>query len=255
MNSEIAKKIASVPQWYHQITFPDGSVTPGTNESENTLAVYDSIGLPKQMDGMRVIDVGCSDGFYSFLCEKRGASEVVSLDYRLPTATGFSVASSILKSNARHTVDNVYNLSPDKFGQFDLIIFVGVMYHLRNPLLALDKIRSIAKKGATVLVETHIVNPELMKIFLEAGLSENSARKVLAQPLWQFYLRDALNHDATNKWAPTLGGLVQICEEAQLKPVSQMEFGSRGAVLCRAETDVSLESHRTMDTAVGINVS
>lgn len=255
MDNKIKKQVATVPHWYHRIALPDGSTTPGINDTAATLAIYDELGLPQHMKGLRVIDIGCSDGYYSFLAEKRGASEVIALDYRLPTATGFSVVKNILKSNVRHVVENVYNLDEQQIGKFDLVIFVGILYHLRNPLLALDRIRAIAKLGATVLVETHIIDPEIASVLLAAGLPAENLSKVLNQPLWQFYLKDSLNQDASNKWAPTLCGLTQICEESQLKVIARKEFGSRGAVLCRAISDADLEVQRKMDITVGLNMS
>ncbi|MBY0572402.1 MAG: class I SAM-dependent methyltransferase, partial [Undibacterium sp.] len=97
-SKEITKKIAGVPHWYHQIRFPDGSVTPGVNNSAGALAIYDELGLPKDLSGKRVLDIGCADGYISFLAESRGAEEVIAIDYRLPTASGFSVAAEILGS-------------------------------------------------------------------------------------------------------------------------------------------------------------
>ena len=98
----ITQRVAAVPHWYHRIRLHDGSVTPGLSDSQACLDIYDALGLPQTMNGLRVLDVGCSDGFFSFVAEARGASEVVGIDYRLPTANGFAVASAILGSQVRY---------------------------------------------------------------------------------------------------------------------------------------------------------
>ena len=253
MDESIVSRIAKVRSWYHRIPMPDGSLTPGVNDTQETLKTYDALGLPQSMENMRVLDIGCADGFYSFLAEERGAKEVVSVDYRLPTASGFSVARDILQRNAQHVVDNVYNLDPGKYGQFDLVLFLGVLYHLRNPLLALDKVRSMAKPGALVLVESHVIDLEIREHLAGAEGTPGCSDAILSLPLWRFYLRGALAGDLTNKWAPSMQGLVQVCEEAQLAAVNHLLFGSRGAVLCRAVSDIALETSRQVDSFVGLN--
>ena len=254
-SEEIAKKVASVTHWYHQIKLPDGSVTPGINQSAETFAVYEKLGFPEDLTGKRVLDIGCADGYLSFLAEAKGAAEVVAVDYRLPTASGFAVASDILDSKVKHVVDNVYDLSPDKYGLFDVVIFVGVLYHLRNPLLGLDKVRSMAKRNALVLVESHVADAEITQHLSKQGLNSEQIRSVTTLPIWSFYYADTLNKDASNKWAPTLSGLYNICKEAQLTPITHEGFGSRGAVLCKAIDDPALEHSRIMDSSIGIDVA
>jgi tRNA (mo5U34)-methyltransferase len=249
----ISEKVASVPHWYHQIPMPDGTLTPGINDSAGTLKIYDSLGFPRDFTGKRVLDIGCADGYLSFIAEKRGALEVIAVDYRLPTASGFSVAAEILGSKVKHVVDNVYELSPEKYGLFDFVIFAGVLYHLRNPLLALDKVRAMVKVGGGVIVESHICDAELEENMHKIGLNTLQIEELSELAIWSFYYANTLNNDASNKWAPTLSGLCHVCKEAQLMPASFKRFGSRGATLCDAVEDASLEHFRKMDTFVGLN--
>lgn len=251
----IKEKISSVLHWYHQITMPDGSVTPGLNQSAATMAIYEKLGFPTDLRGKRVLDVGCADGYYSFICEKRGAGEVIAIDYRQPTASGFSVAASILESNVKHVVDNVYDISPEKYGTFDFVIFVGVLYHLRNPLLALDNLRKMAKPDATVLIESHIADDEIQETLRSENLTEAQMNAINKISLWKFYYANTLNNDASNKWAPNFKALGEVCKEAQLEIVAQEKFGSRGAVLCKAISDSALEHSRKMDSATGLSVA
>lgn len=87
--------------------------------------------------------------------ERRGA-EVVAIDYALPNITGFNVAAKIFGSKVPYIVENVYDLNLETYGAFDIVLFLGVIYHLRNPLLALDKIHSVVKPGGLLFVESAI---------------------------------------------------------------------------------------------------
>ena len=101
---------------------------------------------------MRVLDIGCAEGFFSFEAERRGATEVVAIDSFPDSVRRFNICRSALASKATAFLTNVYELSPRTFGTFDLIMFFGVLYHLRHPLLALEKIFSVA--SGTMLLQT-----------------------------------------------------------------------------------------------------
>jgi len=87
--SQIQSMIAAHTRWYHRIELAPGIVTPGINDSNANLRILDHLGLPTDCSGMRVLDIGTADGFMAFEIEKRGADEVVGLDYRKPTSSGF----------------------------------------------------------------------------------------------------------------------------------------------------------------------
>ncbi len=120
MDSELVRKrIEEHGRWFHEIELAPGIVTPGEDSNRLKLPILDEIGLPSRADGLKVLDVGCSDGYFSFGMERRGAS-VVAMDFVLGNYTGFEVAKKILGSDARYVMDNVYNLSPEKHGTFEL---------------------------------------------------------------------------------------------------------------------------------------
>src|SRR6266496_1047254 len=105
----LQEKISSVPFWYHRIELKPGLITPGINDSQ---AVLKFLELPKDCSGLRVLDIGARDGFFSFELEQRGA-EVLAIDYVPPDRTGFMVAKEILGSNVTYKVANVYDLDPE----------------------------------------------------------------------------------------------------------------------------------------------
>src|SRR5512139_3704442 len=121
--AEIERLVKQHGRWWHEIELAPGLVTPGDDSNQMKLPILDGIGFPRNMRGMRVLDVGCSDGFFSFEMEKRGAS-VVAIDFVPETYTGFSVAKQILGSSVEYRMDNVYNVSPETYGEFDLVLFM-----------------------------------------------------------------------------------------------------------------------------------
>jgi tRNA (mo5U34)-methyltransferase len=222
--------------WYHRIELAPGVVTPGVQPSRELLGRLDVLGLPRDCTGLRVLDVGCSDGFFSFEMERRGA-EVIGIDYADADATGFSIAARVLGSRVTHKVRNTYNLKAEEDGLFDLVLFLGVLYHLRNPMLALDRVRGVMKPGGLLFVETQLAG----SIWL----------RWLGTPLWQFHPRDSLNRDGSNKWTPNLAGLKSAVAESQFEVLGCSARGARGCLAARAVTDDWLEYHRKLDSSEG----
>jgi tRNA (mo5U34)-methyltransferase len=204
----ILKKIAEVPFWWHYIELGYGIVTPGhqnppTHPSgpKNYLS---HLQLPEDLSGKSVLDIGAWDGFFSFEAEKRGASRVLAIDnfYRdkleWTGSQGFEVAKEILKSNVEFKKASVYDLSPEKFGMFDIILFLGVFYHLRHPILALERIFSVTKE--MLIMETHY-DP------YHEGKT----------PLAVFYENAEIDNDPTTFWGFNKAGLLAVLRSVGFK--------------------------------------
>ena len=233
----IASLISEVKFWYHRIELAPGLITPGINDSFTVLKNLEALGLPNDCSGLRVLDIGCRDGFFSFAMETRGAA-VTGVDYAPSNTTGFEVAARVLGSRVEYIVENVYNLDTQKYGQFDVILFLGVLYHLRNPLLALDRIRQLLKLNGS--------------LFVECQLSTDERVNSIDAPIWQFYPRATLNDDETNKWAPNLPGLCSVVEEAEFIVQDSLVYGNRGYVRAIASKDTRQEYFRQLDTSKGV---
>jgi tRNA (mo5U34)-methyltransferase len=239
------RMVAMHEHWYHRIEVAPGLVTPGINDSQRILEALD---LPERLDGLRVLDIGARDGFFSFECERRGAAEVVAIDSMPPTLTGFPIAKELVGSAVEFTQRNVYELSPDDLGTFDLILFLGVLYHLRDPMLALDRIWSVSR--GKLIVETQMID--------DAVLVGPGKFKTLAElnpeletiPLMQFYPGDSLNGDATNVWAPNEVGLAAMLEEVGFSVQGRRRLGrQRGLAFAERKEDWLVEAMRQQDRA------
>jgi tRNA (mo5U34)-methyltransferase len=221
---ELLARIAAVPVWFHNIELAPGIVTPGRDNSATKLQ---RLNIPEDLSGKRVLDIGANDGFFSFLCERRGAT-VIAIDHN-PTP-GFRVAHEVLGSKVEfHTLD-IYDLSPATFGQFDLVFCLGVLYHLRHPLLALERIRSVCKD--LLILETQICD----HYFLDTNNLPHDLAQIaplmLTVPMAQFYPGAELNGDPTNWWSPNLLALDGMLQSTGFISQQTIVDGGRVCIHC-----------------------
>ncbi len=123
---EAKRRVAAVPHWHHAFEIVEGVTSPG---SYNPNFMWERLALPADLDGMRALDVGPSDGYFSMQLAKRGA-DVTAVDYRAKDAHGFGTMEAITGLTFEYRQMNVYELSREQLGGFDLVLFLGVLYHL-----------------------------------------------------------------------------------------------------------------------------
>ena len=148
----IRSQVENEDYWFQKIRLREDLATPGWSDPK--IEKLPHYGLPEDLSGMRVLDIGCAEGFFSFEAERRGAAEVVSIDSFPESVRRFNICRAALGSRAIPYLCNVYDLDPETFGTFDLVLFYGVLYHLRHPLLALIRILSVCT--GTMLLQTAI---------------------------------------------------------------------------------------------------
>lgn len=150
--------------WYHTLDLP-GHTTEGLFDMRQYVPQY---GLPDSLEGKRVLEVGTWDGFWAFELEKRGAAEVVAIDLdderqldwpprrrkpntELVRGEGFRMAKELLDSRVERVVKSVYHALPEDLGTFDVVFCGSVILHLRDQLLALERIANLVKPGGTFI--------------------------------------------------------------------------------------------------------
>jgi tRNA (mo5U34)-methyltransferase len=118
------------------------------------------LSLPDDLTGKTVLDIGAWDGFFSFECERRGATRVLAIDtyaWDHHGKDGFLLAHSALDSKVEHLRMAAEELDPARIGRFDFVLLLGVFYHLRSPITVLDRVRSVTT--GTLVCETHALVP------------------------------------------------------------------------------------------------
>lgn len=243
MNDVLRKKIAAVVHpWYHRVEVAPGIFTPGVVPCQDVLQ---KLGLPEDCTGLRVLDLGARDGFYAIMLQKRGAKEVVALDFTPAEKTGFPVLKEVFGFKGEYVHDSVYNLSRKKYGEFDIILCMGLLYHLRNPLLALDKIREVCK--SELYVESFVIDECFIKPEGSHESLSNISEELARSPIMQFYPRSELNGDYTNWWGPNSACLQQMLEATNFTVISvQVDF-NRAILKCRINEDPTASYYRKME--------
>ena len=174
-DDEVQKMFDSVDGWYHY--FKIGNVETTNTRTTMNYQMWISQIIPTDLNGMKILDIGANDGFYSFLCESRGAKRILAIDRNQPELTDtylkgenvcqydtilknkrqeerFQVLKKILNSKVDYKVMNVYDL--DSINEtFDTALFFGVYYHLENPVLAFQKI--FPKINDSLFLSGHII--------------------------------------------------------------------------------------------------
>jgi len=186
--------------WHQRFELAPGVFTPGVSDVGFLLQ---AARVPDRLDGATVLDIGTTNGGAAFECERRGASRVVVVDIADDAWFGFAAIKELLGSRAEHIQGNIYELPALLHETFDVVLFWGVLYHLRHPLLALDNVRRFAR--GHVSIETAVSDHELVE-------------DCRAQPVARFYRRDELAGDSSNWFAPTVVALTQWCQSCGLAP-------------------------------------
>ncbi len=172
VESELRKRLEKY-SFYHTIKLTDQVSTPGWQAIgpvvEMTLKALRTLKLEEK----RVLDIGCRDGLCCFEAERLGASEVIGIDNDLSTGA-VELLIPFLRSRVRMLEMNLYDLTPQLMGCFDVIIFSGVLYHLRYPFWALKRISEMLNPGGHLIIETAILVDENQHAMLYCPIGSDS---------------------------------------------------------------------------------
>ena len=183
---------------YHSFQLPDGRTLRGTISMEEQQARLAAFGLPDDLRGKTVLDIGPWDGFYTFEMERRGAT-VTAIDYvDLDT---FRELHRAFQSKARYLRLDVYELDPQRVGTFDIVLCLGTLYHFKHPLLALEKVCSVTRD--VCIVDTYVVDGE-----------DRLKGIVPPIPYLEFYERAELGGQLDNWCGPTVSAVEAMVRAA-----------------------------------------
>jgi tRNA (mo5U34)-methyltransferase len=207
------REIAELAPWFHNLHLPDGVQTA----PDHPLGDFPSFkwrelapALPADLEGWRALDIGCNAGFYSFELARRGAEVVgIDLDEHYLRQARWARGRLGLDDRIEFRRQAVYDLARSD-ETYDLILFMGVLYHLRHPLLALDVVAARAKR--LVVVQT-LTTPgeEAVDPPRDLPIDERDRLLEAGWPKMAFVERQ-LAGDPTNWWAPT-----HACVEAMAR--------------------------------------
>ena len=225
------RRNADAITWFHSIDLGAGVVTRGSSTTQMPDELFPAV------EGRSVLDIGAWDGYYSFMVERRGARDVVALDHyvwgvdfgardaywnecfakgslpdqardltdfwrpELPGRRGFEFAAVALDSNVQPRLADFATTDLNALGAFDVVLYLGVLYHMKEPLTCLERVRSVTNEVA--VIETQALHVQ--------GLEHE---RVL-----QFYAGGEVNNDFGNWYVPTETALHSLCRAAGFSSV------------------------------------
>jgi tRNA (mo5U34)-methyltransferase len=196
-----------MPKWFHSIDLGNGEITPGIGKPLDMIDAEAAVVFKHGVAGKSVLDIGAWDGAFSFEAERRGARDVLATDdfcwsgVTWGTKACFDYAHAKLNSKVRSLLVDVHDHSVERVGQFDVVLFLGVFYHLKSPLTGLEIAAGLARERLVIETLT--------------GLND------LDEPVMRFLQRFELANDPTNYWVPNM-----LCLERMLKQLgfTKVEF-------------------------------
>jgi len=230
--ADLRSRVDAVPFWWHSIDLGGGVVTPGFKSAEVLGAELAQLDLG-DLRGKSVLDVGSYDGYFAFAAERLGADRVVALDHyvwsfelgeymkyrdaclergvpvaapeslpdlwrptELPGRRAFNLAHEALDSKVEVVVGDLLDYDLASLGTFDVVLYLGVLYHMRHPLLALERLAKVTRGIAVIETQAE------------------SVRGTERLPVCRFIETDELNGDPTNWWTFNEAALLSLCRAA-----------------------------------------
>jgi len=192
--------------WWHSFDLPDGRHIEGVNPIHGMRRRIDQFPIPEDLRGARVLDIGTWDGWFTFEMERRGATVVAIDNWDNPR---FRQVHAAFKSRADYRIMDVYDLTPATVGRFDIVLFMGVLYHLKHPLLALERVCAITTDLAAI-----------DSFILQKGL--RPGEKLPDRPIMEFFENEEFGGQSDNWCAPNLACLMAMCRTAGFARVNHL---------------------------------
>jgi tRNA (mo5U34)-methyltransferase len=181
------------------------------------------------LGGKTVLDIGCNGGFYSIEMKRRGAGRVVGIDFDPRYLAQARLAAQVTGYNIEFHEMSVYDVA--RLGeQFDVVLFMGVLYHLRHPLLALDLIREHVVKDLLVFQSLQCGSDEVYPVAADYDFSETAHFDEPGYPKMHL-VEHEYARDWTNWWIPNAACSAAMLRVAGFEILTQPESD---VFLCRA---------------------
>jgi len=202
LDAEIARKLVQGKPWHHDFEIVPGVRTQGNYNPGN---MWKELELPEDLSGVSLADVGASNGYFSFEAHRRGA-KVTAFDFRHKDNSGFGLAQYINGLDIEHHHVNVLDISAQRFGTFDVVLALGLLYHVADPYRALHNCASLSRDR--LFVESYCVDK-----LLPRDLAEQPVMRFIPD-CKRFPEHGEVNADRSNFW-----GFTSKCLQLMLEDV------------------------------------
>ena len=227
---QVRSRIEQLSPWFHNLRLHGIETAP-----EHFLGDYPNVKfasfrscIPEDLTGKTVLDIGCNAGFYSMEMKRRGAARVLGIDDDPHCVAQARFAAATEGSQVEFRQLSIWDIGA-LAEKFDLVIFMGVLYHLRHPLLALDMIHEHVARDLLLFQSMQRGSEERMKIEPDYDFNEQEFFNEPAYPKLHF-IEKKYSNDETNWWVPNMA-----CAEALLRSsgFAILEHPEPEVYLCR----------------------
>jgi tRNA (mo5U34)-methyltransferase len=208
-------RIRELGPWFHDLDLNGVRTAPDHPLGDFLPDLWRQVqpAFPEDMTGLSVLDIGCNAGFYSLQLHARGA-EVLGIEHDPHYLAQARFAAEVLGADIEYRLMDVYDV--DQLGrQFDYVLFMGVLYHLRHPLYALDKVASVTRRK--LIVQSMIRGRwETMPLAEDYPIEE---RQIFEDPRYPalYFVEQKYAGDLTNWWIPNRAGMEAMLRSAGLR--------------------------------------
>jgi tRNA (mo5U34)-methyltransferase len=211
-SEELRRRISALGTWFHNMDLAGVATSPNHFLGDYPRVKWKrfSHAISADLSGRTVLDIGCNGGFYSLEMKRRGADRVVGIDTDLRYLAQARLASQVTGLEIELRQLSVYDV--EELGrQFDVVLFMGVLYHLRHPLLALDLIREYVAHDLFVFQSIQRGNSDILPLKSDYPFEETTIFERTDFPRLHF-IEGRYANDPTNWWFPN-----RACVEAMLR--------------------------------------
>jgi tRNA (mo5U34)-methyltransferase len=230
---QLHRRIAALGPWFHNMNLGGVWTAP-----DHFLGNYPAVkwqrfahALPSDLSGKRVLDIGCNAGFYALEMKRRGADRVLGIDWDDRYLAQARFAAEVEDLDVEFRKLSVYDLGA--LGErYDLVLFMGVLYHLRHPLLALDLIHEHVADDLLVFQSMQRGSDEVTAVALDYDFNEVEHFDAPGYPKLHF-IEHRYAGDITNWWTPNAACTEAMLRSAGFEPLSHPE---QEVYVCRRAT-------------------
>ncbi|HEY0759665.1 MAG TPA: TIGR04290 family methyltransferase [Acidisarcina sp.] len=234
--AKLEREIAELGPWFHNLRLQHIQTAPDHFLGDYPTVKYARFkdALPADLSGKTVLDIGCNAGFYSMEMKRRGASRVLGIDSDEHYLRQARFAAEVEDVDVEFLLLPVWDIAA--LGErFDLVIFMGVLYHLRHPLLALDLIHEHVCKDLLLFQSMQRGSGDVLEVAPDYAFDESDIFDEESYPKLHF-VEHSYCGDQTNWWLPNRAGA-----EAMLR-------SSGFEIVARPEEEVYLCKWKPVDT-------
>lgn len=200
--ASIQEKVHQLGKWFHNINLNGVQTAPDHFLGDYPNVKFQSFAgaLPADLTGKSVLDIGCNAGFYSLEMKRRGAARVLGIDSDDVYLNQARFAAEVMQVDIEFRNMSVYDIG--SLGErFDIVIFMGVLYHLRHPLLALDLIYDNVASDLLIFQTMQRGSSEVAPVAADYDFWN---KDIFTQPGFpkMYFIEHCYSQDPTNWWIP-----------------------------------------------------